>query len=162
MAWIIRINRPIRLSLLHLVQGPSEGQVLFLSLLKKPSLWLPYLLTYKLVSCFLSRDLIALVLPESKTQETADLRGQQLGTPVSGTPRLWNKPALGSFPQAPRDPGLSCHCYSPVLGTSPRCPVPTSLLWACISSPAFSPRLWSPPHPGFQPHDSPYPSSQVS
>lgn len=162
MAWIIRINRPIRLSLLHLVQGPSEGQVLFLSLLKKPSLWLPYLLTYKLVSCFFSRDLIALVLPESKTQETADLRGQQLGTPVSGTPRLWNKPALGSFPQAPRDPGLSCHCYSPVLGTSPRCPVPTSLLWACISSPAFSPRLWSPPHPGFQPHDSPYPSSQVS
>lgn len=78
--------------------------MLFLGLLKSPSLWWPHrrfsqasrLLTNLFLA--LSRDRIALVFPESETQEAADFKGQQPGSPVSGTPRLWSKSALSSSP----------------------------------------------------------------
>lgn len=68
-----------RLEILKLAQEAFSGVFTLRSLTGCP-------LTYKPVSSFLSRDLIALVLPESKRRETADLRGQQPDAAVSVEP----------------------------------------------------------------------------
>lgn len=118
-----------------------------------PKILTGFPLTYKLVSCFLSRDRIGLVFPESETQEAADFKGQQPGSPVSGTPRLWSKSALKSSP--PR-----------AFGT-PISPVTLQVHFRKYRLAVWCPPLCcglasAPPLPTLQLQDSPHPSSQVS
>lgn len=75
-----------------------------------------FLLTYKLVSCFLSRDFIALVLPETKTREAADLRGQQPCSPCLG-PSGFGADLLPVPSPELQDPHLTCHCCGPISGS---------------------------------------------
>lgn len=91
------------------------------------------LLSCKPVSGFLPRSHIACVLPEPKRQELAGLGPAARLSCGCGTPRLWSKPALSSFP---RGFGILISLYivkGPTLGASlpPRL-VPASPLWGSL------------------------------